>query len=161
MAARKKRAQRAPHLGLTPTRREKLICAFRASGVYARAAEAAGVAESTLRDWRAQHPDLDAELLVLGEEYDREIGQKARCALSEELDRFLAGDPVAEQVVVQKSGEVVTLAQPRHLNVAAVRTALTKLDRTWTHPPQEVEVSGKLTLDASISRAAEALADDA
>ena len=161
MATRTKRAKRAPGLSLTPVRREKVLRAFRDTGIYARAAAAAGVDDSTLRTWRTDNPDFQAELDMLRAAYDLEVGQKARCALSQELDRFIAGEPIHEQAVVQRDGSVVTLEQPRQLNVSAVRTALTKLDRDWTHPKQEVDVSATITLDESISRAAAKLRGEA
>ena len=133
---------RAAPLGLTPARREAAITAFSRLGVYARVAEHLGVCESTLRKWKQADAEFRAELEEAGRTLDLTIGQLGRSALYKELAAFLAGEPVREQVAT-KNGRVLTLVQPRPLNVAAVRLALTKLDPTWTHPKQETELTLK------------------
>ena len=145
-----KRTHGAAHLGLTAERRGKAIRAFRETGIYARAAEAAGVDDSTLRTWRSNDPAFAEEMRAAGRALDAEVGQMARSALKAELGAYLDGVPVKDQVVVQRTGQIVEVERTRELNVAAVRTGLTKLDRAWTHPAQQVEHSGSVTLLALV-----------
>ena len=141
MARGTTRTHKAAHIGLTPARRAKATAAFRETGIYARAAEACGVADETLTSWRKKHPDFDAELTEAGRALDAEIGTLARNVLKDELEAFSRGDTVPTPVLAPKSERVVVLDMPRSMNVAAVRTALTKLDPAWTHPKQEIQVN--------------------
>ena len=126
--------------GLTPERRVSALRAYAESGVYARVAEALGVHEDTLHRWRNADPDFQAALDEAGRQHDLRIGQLARKALEVDLTAYLNGEPLREQVMNAK-GDIATLDKPRPLNVGMVRTALTKLDPSWTHPVQQVDVT--------------------
>ena len=137
MSTLTERAPVARGRGLTPERRVSALRAYAESGVYARVAEALGVHEDTLHRWRNADPDFQAALDEAGRQHDLRIGQLARKALEVDLTAYLAGEPLREQVMNAK-GDVATLDKPRLLNVGMVRTALTKLDPSWTHPVQHV-----------------------
>ena len=126
--------------GLTPERRVSALRAYSESGVYARVCEALGISEDTLKVWRDADPSFQAELDEAGRQCDRRIGQLARKALEVDLAAYLAGEPLLEEVMNAK-GIVKALKKPRPLNVGMVRTALTKLDPSWTHPVQQVDVT--------------------
>ena len=143
---------RAPQLGPTPTRVRKALRAFREHAIYARAAEAAGVDDSTLRTWRDADPELQAKFDAISVEYDRRIGQTARACLSKELEAQLDGVPVRTPHL-DRQGKVHILDMPRPLNIAAVRTALTKLDPSWVKPkPDEGDQALAARIVENLSR---------
>ena len=148
--------KRAAERGLTPIRRRKAIRAFADTGIYVRAADACGVDEDTLANWRKKHPDFQAELDEAGCEYDRRVGMKARCALEQQLDRQLSGDRRPSRYGVTQQGDRVLVEEGDlyEVDAAKLRTALTKLDPSWTHPRQEVEHSGTLTVEQAVAEAA-------
>ena len=141
--------------GLTKERWKQAVRAYSRCGIYARVAEALGVDDETLRNWRHANPEFQADLDEAERRYDRSIGELARTALQKDLDAYIAGEPVLEEVMNAK-GDIATLKKPRHLNIAAVRTGLTKMDREWTHPKVEVEHSGRIAFE----KALDAIPDD-
>ena len=141
-------AHRGGQRGLTKERRASLIEHVRATGVYAHAYRALKIPRGTFDHWRRHDPTFQSELDEACRELDREIGTLGRRALHKALDDFIEGRPVPTPTVINKTGEVVDLDMPRELNVAAVRTALTKLDPTWTHPTQAHDV--KLTMTEQV-----------
>ena len=150
-----KQGDRSPRLGLTKQRRTAAICAYRESGLYARAAEAAKVDDSTVRYWRSNHPDFQAELDEAGEEFNTLVYQLARSKLREHLQS--AGDTYTlTHEELDRSGDIHVLSREEkvHLNPALARTALAKGDPAWTHPKQEVEHSGSMTVQESVAAAA-------
>lgn len=151
--AKAKRRRAAP-LGLTKERRAKAIESFREYAVYARAADAVGVSRSRFDEWRTEHPDFQAELDEAARQYDLNVGQLARCALTKHLNEYLNETPTWAEGIVQKTGQKAKLRSERDLNIAAIRTGLTKLDPDWTHPRQQVEHSGTLTVTEQVAEAA-------
>ena len=133
-------SEMAREAGLTPERWVSAVSAYLRYGVFARVAQELDVTERTLYDWREKHPDFQAALDEAGRHHDTRIGQLARKALEVDLEAYLAGEPLREQVMNAK-GDIATLDKPRVLNIGAVRTALTKLDPAWTHPKQQVDVT--------------------
>ena len=125
---------RAPRHGLTKERRERAIRAYRETGLYARAAEAAGVDDSSMRAWRRKHPDFEAELDEAGRAYDEDVGVLARSVLRQRLEEMRDRVRPSTQAIVQKTGQVVELLQPHHYDVATLRTALMKHDPDWVRP---------------------------
>ena len=122
--------------GLTKEKREAVLVAYSATGIIARAAAAVGVCEKTIRNWRDADPTFAAELVEAARICDQRIGHLARRALEMELEAYVNREPIVEQALT-RTGEVRTLHQHRPLNVAAVRTALTKLDPAWVKPPED------------------------
>ena len=126
--------------GLTDERMEAAVAAYRATGIYARAAEAVGISARRFAEWRKEHPPFQEALDAAGREYDAHIGTIARRALHQELEACLNGVPEWEDALT-RDGTKVRLERSRRLNVAAARTALTKLNPEWTHPKQDVALT--------------------
>lgn len=145
--------------GPTDEALDSAVRAFARSNSYVRTAEALGVDVSTLRRWR-QDPEFQARFDEAERRHDRKIGRLAKSVLEQRLTDMLERRSPTEEVVLQKSGAVVERKLAADYDVATIRTALTKLDPSWTHPKQEVEHSGALTLEQSVSEAAQRMAED-
>ena len=155
--------KRAAPRGLTPARRKKAVREFSVSGIYARVADALGVDYDTLLLWRRADPSFQEELDVAGEEYDQRICFKYRQAIELHADSVLAGERLPDRYQVDPKGGGRVLVQEGEkvpLNAALARTALTRMDPRWTHPKQEVEHSGSVTLEQSIAAAEARLKGD-
>ena len=144
---------RAPRLGLTPARRKAAVESYRKSGSFVRTCEHLGIGVTTLHDWRRDHPDFEEELREAGRHVDLRIGELARNVLEQRLEDMRDRRRPRQQAIVQRTGEVVELEGPPEYDVASIRTGLTKLDPSWTHPKQEVEHSGQVQVDAAIDAA--------
>ena len=153
----------APEAGLTPARRAKALEQMRTTGVFEHAARAAGVTHTALHQWRKKHPDFDAELREAQECVIARAGTKAIHALEQHVDGVLAGERYedkyapapglpGERILVQRGDKVP-------LNVAAARTLLTGYAPRFTHPKQEVEHSGTLTVAEAVKAARERMAE--
>lgn len=150
MATRAKK-KRAARLGLSTGRRKSAVAAYRRTGVFARVAECLGVSERRLRDWRAKDPEFDAEMKAAADELTYEVGELARKVAHRHFLDVLEGKRVVrESQALTRTGDVVDLveSEPVAPNVGMVRTALTKLDRTWTHPDTKQEVTVRTVGDA-------------
>ena len=138
--------------GLTKERRATALAAYRRTGIFARVYESMGVPERTFFGWMERDPTFREELEAEGRKLDSEIGQLARNAVQQHLEDVLAKKRVkrTQQAIVQRTGEVRSLEsdEPVELNVALARTALTKMDRAWTHPDTKQEVTVKTVGDA-------------
>ena len=135
------------HRGLTPARRAAAVQCFRESGIYARVHEALGVPERTFSDWRRDDPTFQAELDAAARELDMEIGALGRHALQQHIEDAVAGKRITKtrqgtRRIAGGEEEVVTFeeTEPVTLNIAAVRTALTRMNPEWTHPRQQVDM---------------------
>ena len=144
--------------GLTKERWRAALCAHLRTGIYARTAAAIGVTYETLRTWRRECPEFEAELQAVDRQVDERIGHLGRAALEQELEDYVSRRPLVEEQSDGQGGKVA-LQKDRTLNVAAARTALTKLNREWTHPKTEVEHSGTLTVEQAVAEAASRLDD--
>ena len=153
----------APQLGPTPARRKAALEAYERTGRADLSAEAIGVAPRTLREWRQFDADFDAQWREAGSRCDIRIGTKARMALEQHLDDVLERKRVRrKRQEALKDGTVVDLVDddPATAHPALIRTGLTKLDATWTHPKTEVEHSGSVDLMHAISAARERMAQE-
>ena len=87
------------------------------------------------------------------EDTDR-IGRKFRHVLEMHADDLLARKRVkrSRSGIVQKTGQVKRLPddEPAEMNMAAVRTALTKWDPAWTHPPKDLREGQGAILTAQL-----------
>ena len=155
----KKGQRKVAPLGLTPARRARALEHYGVSGLYARVYEALGVCQNTFTRWRKENPDFQAELDEVGRAVDRRIGELARSVLEQRLEDMRDRRRPSQQAIVQRTGEVVELEGPPEYDVASIRTGLTKLDPSWTHPKQEVEHSGQVQVDAAIDSALAKLED--
>ena len=154
--------KRAPKLGPVPRRKQAALDAYEQTGRVCDAAEAAGVAPRTLWEYRQHDPEFAAAWKEAGMRCDVRIGTKARRALEQHLDDGLSRRTVRrKRQEALKDGTVVDLVEeePATLHPALVRTGLTKLDATWTHPKTEVEHSGSVDLMHAISAARERMAE--
>ena len=154
-----KRKQAGKQRGLTDLRRKAILGQVRTHGCYARAYEALGIPHSTFYLWLEAHPDFHDELRAATAEVDARVGQKARHALEGHFDDVLSRATVrrtreAPIAVAGGGQEVVTLVEeePVELNPALVRTALTKLDRAWTHPEATMRVEGTVVVETTAER---------
>ena len=145
--------------GPTDALLDAAVAAYGRDPCYRRVAAHIGVPERTFRRWR-EDPTLAARFAEASARYDRRIGELARSVLEQRLTDMRDRRRPVEEVVLQKSGEVVERKLAPEYDVATIRTALTKLDPSWTHPKQEVEHSGALTLEQSVSEAAQRMAED-
>lgn len=146
--------------GPTAARLEAAVRHYAECGSYVRVAEQLGVHRDTLDRWRKADPDFQAAMDAAGERYDLRLGHLAKQALELQLEAMVARAPLEREAIAQKTGEKVTLREPFQFDVASVRTGLTRLDSRWTHPKKELELSGSVTLEESIAKAA-ALLDEA
>ena len=131
--------------GLTKERWKTAIRVYSQCGIYARVAEQIGVDQETLKIWRDANPEFQADLDAAGAEYDSKIGSLARSALEMSIQRQLDGAKLPDRYAVSRTGERF-LAEEGGLyevDAAKLRTALTKLDPSWTHPKKEVDVTVK------------------
>ena len=140
--------------GLTQERRETALAAHRQTGCYARTAAAMGIPDRTFRHWLVKDPTFKDELDAQERELDRDIGVLARKRLQEHLESVGAMRVTSRKRTRDKRGEDFTeeVEERVEANVAMVRTALTKMDPTWTHPKQEVEHSGSVTLAQALAQ---------
>ena len=129
--------------GLTKERRKMALRIFAETATYARVYEALGVDAETLKRWRDANPDFQAELDEAERQYDRRIGELARTRLDEHLQSIGTMRVTRRRHTRDNKGEayVEVDEEPVEANVAMVRTALTKLDRDWTHPRNDVNVN--------------------
>ena len=148
----KKGQRKVAPLGLTPARRAKALQCYASSGLYARVFEALGIDQTTFWRWRKQHPDFQAELDAVGEAVDRRIGELARSVLEQRLIEMRDRVRPRQQAIVQRTGKTVELEQPHHYDVATIRTGLTKLDPSWTHPLKENLAKVEETLEELLRR---------
>ena len=137
---------RSPRLGLTQARRAAAVAAYARCGVFARVAEHLGVDGRTLRRWREESPDFDAELKAAGEQLDIRIGELARHKLEEYFESVGDMLVVEEKDTVSNQGKNYTEVRRQRvlLNPAFVRMALTKLDPDWVRAPLTKEEQDKV-----------------
>ena len=140
MARGPDRKPRAAKLGLTKQRRAACIAAYRRCGVLTRTAEAVGISESRLREWRHENPDFDAEMRAAAEELTIEIGQVARHALLEYFASIGSMVVTGTRQHMTRDGEIHELetSERVYLNPALVKLALGRLDPRWVAIPREV-----------------------
>lgn len=137
MATRRKPvSQRKPKIevGLTPARRAKALSAYSRQPIHARVAEHLGVDVSTLRLWRAKHPDFAAEMDNIKDEWVQETGELAEEVVRKTLREAADGTPTWHETDT-KSGQVVRLEAERPYPAHAVRAALTKHDPDYVRVP--------------------------
>ena len=150
------RARGTPRPGLTDLRRERAIQQMERTGILEEAAKAAGVTRSTLFRWRKEHPEFQEELTEACERKTDRIGRKARDAIEMHLDDVRSRKRIrrTRSGIVQKTGQVKQLREeePVEMNMAAVRTALTKWDPAWTHPPKDVRDGQGAILTAQLEQ---------
>ena len=144
---------------LTERRRAKVLETFRETGRIASVAQAVGVHQETLRKWRRTDATLQAEMDEAYEVYVERVAHKAVTALEAHLDSVLAGERHPDKYgIVQKTGKRVLLQHGEKipLNVALVRTALTRHDARWVRPPADDAQADPLSL--ALAEVAKALA---
>ena len=131
--------------GLTKARWKKAVRVYETCGLYARVSEALGVDHETLLRWRQATPEFQADLDAAAERYDSHIGSLARSALEMSIQRQLDGAKLPDRYAVSRTGErfLAEEGAPYEVDAAKLRTALTKLDPSWTHPKKEVDVTVK------------------
>ena len=143
----------------TPKRVELALEGYREHGSDRKAAEAAGVTHQVLGQWRRKYPDFAAKVAEAIDECARRDGQLAVSVIRQHLEDSLERKRVRQQAIDQKRGKVVELEMPGPVNPTLVKMALTRYDKRFTHPPQEVEHSGSLTVEQAVAEAAARLDD--
>ena len=152
-----------PPMGPTTERVEAALAELRRTGLYDRAAEAAGVSAMTFLRWRKADPKLQERCDAEINQVNVRIGQKYRLAAEMHVETVLRGGAertVRQEAVKTRAGvEVVTLTEERpvRLDTHLAKLALGKLDPAWTHPKQHVEMSGEVTLSEAVAAAHRAL----
>ena len=134
----------------------KALAGYREHGTNRGAAKAAGVAESTLRDWRQRHPDF-AQVVreAIDVCVDRD-GEDAAALVREHIAACRDGRRVARQVLNPRTGEVVELLEPLRMDSSLVRLALQRWDdRYRKHPPGSGDLSHAEMLEEAIRDANE------
>lgn len=132
-----------------------------------------GCSPTSIANWRVRYPDFSDDLDAAYDRYIDAVAEKGVSALHKHLDEYLdqAEEEVTTRTVRQehnpKTGAIETLTtsttvvQRVRANPTLVKTALTKRDPSWTHPKQEVEHSGAVTVEQAVADAAARLeADD-
>ena len=151
----------------TRKRAELALEGYREHGSNRKAADTAGVCENTLRRWRKAYPEFEAAVQVALDECAERDGQRAVSAIQKHIGDYVEGR--TEDVVVTEEGRDPKTGKPVHLrrierrpvalNPTVLTRALTRYDTRFTHPKQEVEHSGSLTLEQSVADAAAKLDD--
>ena len=157
------RKPNAPHLGLTTQRKEAALAALRDTGLYARAAEAAGVSAHCITDWRkdGRYPEFEAECQAALVEYQQAVCTLAAPVVKQHLEDVLARrtEVVETEREEHVEGEgVVTLRtverRPVHANASILSKALNRLDPRWAQAgAAAVQVNLDITLQSLVEEA--------
>ena len=150
-----------PATRYTRKRADMALDGYRTAGSNVQAAKAAGVCEATLRNWRRDHPEFEAEVRKAIDENAERQGHLAVSAIHKHLSGYVEGATelvIIEDEEVLKDGTRVPTRRiekrPVTLNPTVLTRALTRYDPRYTHPKQEVEHSGQLTVEQSVAEAA-------
>lgn len=129
----------------TDKRIERAIEGYRATGTNVGAAKAAGVAESTLRNWRRGNPEFASAVLGAIDECLEADGQAAASYVREHIEALREGKRQPRQVVTAK-GDVVEVLEPIKPESGLIQAALRKWNTGYraTLPPPSVADGGLL-----------------
>ena len=162
MANARERKPDAPHLGLTPERRARVLKVLRDSGLICEAARATGVAEDTLWRWRQKHPDFEREIREAQEHVAQRIGKKAVRVIEQHINDVLTGKHEPDRYQLNRDGEPVLVQRGARVapNVGLIKAALTRTDPNWTRDRKEIEVKDFDAVMDSLTDGGEPLTDD-
>ena len=138
--------------------KRKSLCGWRNQGTGVGAGKAAGVRESTIRDWHRTDPDYREAVKAAIDEYAATAGQETHNALLEHVRAAARGDMVVTKRGTE-GGKPTQLEERVALNPALARLLLTRADPRFTHPKQELEHSGTLSVQEALDDVDAALAE--
>ena len=144
-------------------KKRKSLRGWRVHGTAQHAAEACGVGYSTVRDWHRNDPEYRQQVAEAIDEYAETAGRETHNALLEHVRSAARGDMVLTKSGTE-GGKETTLHERVALNPAVARLLLTRADPRFTHPKQEVEHSGSVSMGAALDAIRERMAggdDDA
>ena len=145
----------APELA-RKARKEASLDGWRDIGTLNGAAETAGVARSTVREWFRKDMAYRSAVQAAIEEYSAETAQHVANKTRELFDAAVAGElRLAKRGI--EGGKPVELYEAVQIPALA-RQLLTRGDPRYTHPKQEVEHKGSVTVSHAIAEARKRMA---
>lgn len=124
----------------------------------AAAARAVERDERTIRNWLRGDEAYREAVREAIDEYAATAGQETHNALLAHVRAAVAGELVLVRQGVE-GGKPVEVRERVTLNPALCKLLLTRADPRFTHPKQEVEHSGQVTLDGLLAAEAAEAAD--
>ena len=139
-------------------RKTASLCGWRNAGTATAAAKAGDVSVSGVRKWFREDADYRGRVMAAIDEYAASAGQETANALLEHVRAAARGDMVVTKRGTE-GGKPTQLEERVALNPALARLLLTRADPRFTHPKQELEHSGTLTVQEALDDVAAALAE--
>lgn len=125
--------------------KRKSLAGWRVHGTAEKAGKACGKAASTIGNWIRDDAEYRAAVKDAVDEYALTAGQETHNALVEHLRAAVRGDMVQVRTGTE-GGKPTDVWERVVLNPALVRLILTRADPRFTHPKQEVEHSGEMSV---------------
>lgn len=127
-------------------RHKQALEGFRARGSNHAAAEAADVDPATIAKWRRERPDFQADALAAIDECGERITSLAQTVVERRLRKELDGEQMVK-TRTKEGEEPVEFSEPYEVSDPALKAALTRFDKRWSHP--DGTGAGGIHIDAS------------
>lgn len=133
------------------SRKRASLAGWRAHGTTAGAAKCGKVGAATIKRWHREDAEYAAAVKVALDEYAVTAGQETHNALVEHVRAARRGDMVLTKRGTGEHGRPIEIFERVTMNPAICRLILTRADPRFTHPKQEIEHAGGITLRQALA----------
>ena len=140
-------------------KKRKSLDGWREHGTAEHAAKACGAGRTTVLGWFRNDAEYRQRVNEAIDEFAATAGQETHNALLEHVRAAARGDLVTTKEGTE-GGKPVELRERVSVNPAIARLLLTRADPRFTHPKQEVEHSGSVSMGEALAGIRARMADD-